>query len=135
MKLEVGMYVRTKITKVCNCVYIRKIDKIEKDIEKAEGSPIYLDGEVIDYWGDEQIWIGIEDILKASHNIIDLIEPMDLMYIDISPDDCGGIIVPRIAETLNELKIWKERFDSGSCILKGVITKEQIKENIYWLGD
>ena len=25
--------------------------------------------------------------------------------LDISPDDCGGIVVPRIAETLNELEV------------------------------
>ena len=75
------------------------------------------------------------NIKKASHNIIDLIEPMDLMFIDICPDDCGGIVVPRIAETLRELNDFKERFASGNCILKGVVTKEQIKANTYWVGE
>ena len=56
------------------------------------------------------------------------------MYIDISPDNSGGIVVPRIAETLNELEEWKKRFYSGECILKEIITREQIDNMSYKVG-
>ena len=111
MKLEVGMYVRTK-------------DKIVK-IEKISDGVMW----------DTQGHVHFGDFIKASHNIIDLIEEGDLMYIDISPDNYGGIVVPRVAETLNELDKWKERFASGECILKKVLTKEQIVNNWYEVGE
>ena len=57
------------------------------------------------------------------------------MYIDISPDNYGGIVVPRVAETKAELDKWKERFASGECILKTVLTKEQIVSNWYEVGE
>lgn len=106
MKLEVGMYVRTKK----GTIY-----KFDTNNSMAKnGAKKYM--------------------VNCSFNIIDLIEPMDLMFIDISPDDCGGIVVPRVSETLNELEKWKERISSGECILKGVLTKEQINNNCYWGG-
>jgi len=72
---------------------------------------------------------------KASFDITDLIEPMDLMFIDISPDDCGGIVVPRIAETINELEQWKERIFNKNCILKYVLTREQTESGRYKVGE
>ena len=73
-----------------------------------------------------------KDIFCASYELMELIEPGDLMYIDIDPNDgYGGITVPRVAETQNELNKWKERFASGECILKAVLTKEQIINNWY----
>ena len=76
-----------------------------------------------------------KDIFNASYELMDLVEPGDLMYIDISPDDCGGIVVPRVAETLNELNKWKLRLSSGQCKLKSVLTKEQIINNWYEVGE
>ena len=106
MKLEAGMYVRTKK----GTIY-----RFDTNNSMAKnGAKKYM--------------------VNCSFNIIDLIEPMDLMFIDISPDDCGGIVVPRVSETLNELEKWKERISSGECILKGVLTKEQINNNCYWVG-
>lgn len=101
MKLEVGMYART------------------------------INGKIWIITSQKAISGHRKDIIKASHNIIDLIEPGDLMYIDISPDDCGGIVVPRVAETKAELEKWKERIFSGECILKAILTKEQIINNWY----
>lgn len=72
-----------------------------------------------------------KDIYNASYELMDLVEPGDLMYIDISPDNYGGIVVPRVAETKAELDKWKERLASGECILKAVLTKEQIINNWY----
>lgn len=75
----------------------------------------------------------VSAVRDFSPNIIDLIEPMDLMYIDISPDDCGGIVVPRVPETLNELNEIKEKIKRGECILKGVVTHEQLSKEAFWL--
>lgn len=74
-----------------------------------------------------------KELGKSSPNIIDLIEVGDLMFIDISPDDYGGIVVPRIAETENELQKYLNKINSGECILKGILTKEQIENGVYKL--
>lgn len=113
MKLEVGMYVRTEKKGICRIIGFAS-SLIDDYIENEKGSMIPKD-----------------EITKASHNIIDLIEPMDLMFIDISPDDCGGIVVPRVAETEAELKKYKKDFASGWFVLKGVVTREQIEAMAY----
>jgi len=74
-------------------------------------------------------------IIKSSPNILDILEPMDLLYIDISPDDCGGIVVPRIPETLDELKKYIKKIKLGEYILKYVVTHEQLKNNMYEVGE
>ena len=76
-----------------------------------------------------------KDIFNASYELMDLLETGDLMYIDISPDNYGGIVVPRVAETLNELEKWKTKFASGECVLKAILTKEQIIHNWYKVQD
>lgn len=86
-------------------------------------------------FNDDACFVEKEDIITASDNILDLLAPMDLMYIDVSPDDCGGIVVPRIAETLNELEKLKERIMLGECILKGIVTKELLEQNTYRVGE
>lgn len=74
-------------------------------------------------------------VMESSSDILDLIYPGDLLYIDISPDDCGGIVVPRTTETQNEVDGYKEKIRSGEYILKGILTREQIKHNYYWLEE
>ena len=126
MKLEVGNYVRTNQG-------IAKYLGISKETRFDEEYDIYLFDECIfDNWNT----IDIDKIdnykFKASNNIIDLIEPLDLMYIDIEPNDGhGGIVIPRIAETLNELEKWKKRFESGECKLVYITTHEQIESMQY----
>lgn len=117
MKLEVGMFVRFKT--LSNEVKIGQIQLIDNSIYELDNNEVTAD----------------KYIIKASHNIIDLIEVMDLMFIDISPDDCGGIVVPRIAETINELEQWKEHISNGYWILKGIVAKEQIESARYKVGE
>lgn len=120
-KLEPNMYIRTKEGKIDKVLEINTEDFDEPAVRLAS-CPIGM-------------YQGMFEYEKASYELLELIEPMDLMYIDILPDDCGGIVVPRIAETLRELNDFKERFASGNCILKGVVTKEQIIANTYWVGE
>ena len=73
--------------------------------------------------------------LNSTPNIIDLIEPMDLMFVDIDNGYEGGIIVPRIAETQNELKKYIDNFKNNTYQLKGIITHEQIDNMEYKTGE
>ena len=70
-------------------------------------------------------------IIKSSPNILKLLEPQDLLYVDIDNGFEGGIIVPRIPETLNELNIYINKIESGELILKGVVTHEQLVERMF----
>lgn len=117
MKLEKNMYVRT-------------LDGINKAVE-------VINNGVIDRFvnADGNIYYFCDMVCNPSHNILELIELMDLMFIDISPDDCGGIVVPRIAETLDELERWKKHISNGYWILKGIVTKEQIESARYEVGE
>ena len=123
MKLEVGMHIRINgfISKIGH-INTTKKGNTYIQFKQPNGLLITMNTKFLD---DE----------KASFDITDLIEPMDLMFIDISPDDCGGIVVPRIAETINELEQWKERISNKNCILKYVVTREQIESSRYKVGE
>ena len=86
-------------------------------------------------WNDDIVFIGEEDITKSSPNILDILEPMDLLYIDISPDDCGGIVVPRIPETQNELYKIICGIGRKEIVLKGVVTHERLESMEYKVGE
>ena len=131
MKIDVGMYVRTEygISKIVNIFFEKTGTFIETDngLGNCNMSTKGI------YILEEDYKTFIDNNVK--NNIIDLIEPMDLMFIDISPDDCGGIVVPRIAETLDELERWKEHIFNGYWILKGIVTREQIEYTIYKVSE
>lgn len=117
--MNVGEYVRTEngdIGVIINC---------PEKLKKNYGNWLWFETSY------EQRPIRNEDIIKSSPQIIDLIEVGDLMYIDISPDDCGGIIVPRISETANELNRYKEKINNGEYILKSIVTHEQMEAMQY----
>lgn len=130
MKLSKGMFIRTPLG-------INKILEQNNDFSCC----FYIQSESSLVWHEELDYFSIDgecfdkDEIKANYKLEDLVEAGDLMYIDVSPDNYGGIVVPRVAETQNELDKWKQRFASGECILKGVLTKEQIVSNWYLLGD
>ncbi len=115
MKLEVGMYVRTN----------RDIGKATKIYERNDGNMVFNIG-IYQYYFTE--------IIKASHNIIDLIEPLDLLFIDIEPHDGhGGIVVPRVPETMNEVKKYVDGIKKDEIRLVGIVTRKVIQNNCYWL--
>ena len=132
MELEVGMYVRTKITDNCNCVYIRKITEI--DTGKALLNQICIDEDIIDGWGDERIWIDVEDISKASHNIIDLIEVGDYVngYLVNEVYNPTGNEVFRIEIERDTLK---GHIISDNSQIKSIVTKEQFLSMEYKVGE
>ena len=113
MKLEVGMYVRTKDGNIGKITFISTLDNL-----------INLD--------TESYSIGKHFILKASHNIIDLIEVGDyvngyLVYEIIEYEDNTRAIV--IGDD-NKSIIWEE----SSQYIKSIVTKEQFESMSYNLN-
>lgn len=126
--LSVGTYVRTKngnirkIVELTNTKFIDEpdyyVDKVLIDIEQNEREDtIYMEK-----------WLFNEDIVKASHNIMDLIEVGDYV---------NGLLVTRILEDneTNEKYInlygsvseWEEED------IKSIVTKEQFESIKYSL--
>ena len=130
MKLEVGMYVRFKDKR--NITYIRKIREIPQDNRYAS---IYLDKEANYSKG-----LSLKNIIKASFNIIDLIEVGDILEIngekyEVIYDESYeklGILIP----SRKELSI---RHSALEYVFKkyevAIVTKEQFKQMSYKIGD
>ena len=129
MKLEVGMYVRT------NDGYINKIKNVNQYNVLVDGRDLF----------GEELNIPNNEILKASHNIIDLIEVGDYV---------NGYYVSKIWEKdeithyVNETPIKRKEREiviqapsyGGIEILKNkniksVITHEQIEQMAYKVGE
>ena len=111
MKLEVGMYVRTK-------------DKIVK-IEKISDGVMW----------DTQGHVHFGDFIKASHNIIDLIEEGD--YVN------GQKVFDKLYDELN--KCWYLKLEIGEVFgkyartyqqhIKSIVTKEQFSSMEYKINE
>ena len=113
--------------------YVRTEDGIKK-VLKYKYNERYENGHCV--WFDNKdcgILFTDEEVnkMKPSPNIIDLIEVGDLLYVDISPDDCGGIVVPTIPMTKFELDILIKKILLGVKELKGIITKEQLESVVF----
>lgn len=128
-KLEVGMYVRTKDGKIAKFI---KYD--EKDKEEL----------VTDYYEYSTIWI--KDVIKASHNIIDLIEVGDYLNgfrVNKIERDKKNTIIKIGNSTFNVLEneeIYTPSNDNNNGYekiekLKSILTKEQFSNMEYRLGD
>ena len=146
-KLEPNMYVRTKngnirkIVELTNTKFIDEpdyyVDKVLIDIEQNEREDtIYM-----------QKWLFNEDIVKASYNIIDLIEEKDLLEIEYF-----SLRYKKRVTRLFEVTYKEERFinlDNAKCqfmlidndwtdndkklepIIKSIITKEMLSSVEY----
>lgn len=77
-------------------------------------------------------WLTIKD-MRDLDEPFSIIEPMDLLFVDISPDNCGGIIVPRIPETLDELYDIQTRINNGTIILRGYVKHDYITKGVKWV--
>ena len=122
--LEPNMYVRTKkgcILQILRETYSKYISR-NKELCYEVDKPINVNMELYD-----------EDILKASHNIIDLIEVGDYVngypvYETIEyPDNTRAIV---IADD-NKSIIWEE----SSQYIKSIVTKEQFSQMEYKVGE
>lgn len=125
MDFKIGMYVRLYDFK--NKGVVGKIKYIDEITRYYNNSKITF----IKYLLDNGVFLSSladynEGNCKASYNLEDLIEVNDLLYVDIDNGYEGGIIVPRIAETLCELAETKSKISSGEYIIKRIITREQL---------
>ena len=131
MKLEVGMYVRTPLG-------------ISKYLGKAVSEDyITREKEVTDFDEfdqlDEELWSGdvpnwvwecdIEDVvLKASHNIIDLIEEGDIINYE---ETINNNVFETINETVSLYLLNKFEEDKCDYKIKSIVTKEQFESMSY----
>ncbi len=118
MKLEVGLYFRTKGGT------IGKIDSMTED-----GTEIYFDTKPI-FSDKEEVgskWCYSEDIIKASHNIIDLIEVGDYV---------NGKKVEEIEDNyIVMINTFGDRIFLSDKNIKTILTKECFENNCYKIGD
>lgn len=128
MKLEVGMYVRTKYNDFCNMVAIRKMDEVDDD-----GS-FWIDDYIIDTYGDEQNKLHEEDIEIASENIVDVIKPGDYvngyLVTTVSKDAYGETIVFVGQRLIEEAGYYRSYYSKD---IKTIVTKEQFENMAYKL--
>ena len=117
MKLEEGMYVRTKyngISKIVDCIndpthYFFKCYKLDRDYTNCEE------------------YITEKDVLKASHNIVDLLEVGDVITTN---NLCGEVTKIDIENN----KIWIACCDYETYRIedvKSIVTKEQMESMKY----
>ena len=103
----------------------------------VEGKFARTIGGIILRLNENELELGTDNPLieKSSDKLEDLIGTSDVLLVDISPDSEGGIVVPRIAETLNDLNAYKKRFETKDWILVGVATREQVNAAMFYASD
>ena len=122
MKLEVGMYV--KILSLSKITYIGKIVNINEYREKKY---------CIDIQASDYVFISKEDIVKASHNLIDLIEIGD--YVN------GYKINNKYITVEGEVIVKDECMDDyystsfNNKMIESIVTKEQFENDKYKVGE
>ena len=123
MKLEVGMYVRTKEG------FIAKIEYIDKEtggIDCDNSIKTMYEQHYSCLWGDEVKGL----IAKASHNIIDLIEVGDYVNVyRVNTIDYENKILYREYDDDFYFSICKEEN------IKSIVTKEQFESMSYKVGE
>lgn len=121
MELKEGMYVRFKDKK--GATYIRKLTKL------ANEYPQKLYGMEIDEEANYSPYLSLKNILKASHNIIDLIEVGDVITTN---NLCGQVTC------IDGDKIYTTCYDGDCCYdyqIQSIVTKEQFSSMEYRLGE
>ena len=152
MKLEVGMYVRTK-----NGSIDKIIDTTEEwcELEGDEDEKLYKIYKLNHYYYDDEFdedtkWFLERFFVKASHNIIDLIEVGDLIKIEYYSERYEKRVT-----RLFEVSKYNQylTFSNAKCefflscgeftkedkelrpIIKSIVTKEQFEEMSYKVGE
>ena len=117
MKLEVGMYVRTKDGAIA------KVEQIIDNEIHFDIKPIFSDGECLGYR-----WFYVKDVIKSSYNIIDLIEIGDYV---------NGEKVAYINDKRELLFCTMMKEHNSNWIneedIKSIVTKEQFESMKYSL--
>ena len=117
-KLEPNMYVRTKWGYICKII---NINDFREPSMKYGVEASYL---------KDIMFIGDDDILKAGHNIIDLIEVGDYVngYLVLNVLDFNDNTRILSLERIYDNKITEED-------IKSIVTKEQFEQMSYKVGE
>ena len=122
MKLEVGQFARLKSGYICKIININDFRE-----------PNMKYGVEANYLKDV-MFIGDDDVVKASYNIIDILEVGDAIEIDVIDKDnyptIMGINFARIDNKV-ELASIKDMLKNESAKLLTVITHEQMEQMAY----
>lgn len=127
MELKEGMYVRTK-----NGI-IGKYNVIKEFANVPNFNGSYETKEVEREYIDDKPYRNYE-VIKASNNIIDLIECLDIVELYIIGLEEDNITTIKRPETLRELKDLKKYIKRGAKI-KSITTKEQFESISYKVGE
>lgn len=136
MKLEVGMYVRTKrkgifkIDEIIDNGVITYEDDLGREWEKETGR------KVIRYIGKDGLNSGLDgkEILKASYNIIDILEYGDIILFYEDIDNYKKQYVIGIPDLITLDKI-KDKITNDNIRLVSILTKEQMEQMAYKLEE
>lgn len=125
MKLEVGMYVRLE-NDVEDIVIINKIANVFETTILTENDGSIYQGEYTK-----------ENVVKASYDIIDLIEVGD--YVNRYPvtailSSNNKVYEIQVKRPNNRTGVWIERIRNNEDI-KSIVTKEQFEQISYKLGE
>ena len=135
MKLEVGMYVRTKKGEIDKILHIDYADERRKKYPTHPSNKYWRDKMLLEHKGYR---VTNQSIIKASHNIIDLIEVGDVIV-----DNSGRKIEVNLIRIWNDVKevICNDyNLDDSAITLHNsdifkILTKEQFENNCYKMGD
>lgn len=119
MKLEVGMYIRTKDGYISQYKYY---DTTNAYMEKLLCIPL-----------NNGTFVNIEDIIKASYNIIDILEVGD--YVNGYPvtailSSNNKVYEIQVKRPNNRTGVWIKRIRNNEDI-KSIVTKEQFENMAY----
>ena len=126
MKLEVGQFARLKSGYICKIININDFRE-----------PNMKYGVEANYLKDV-MFIGDDDVVKTSYNIIDILEVGDVIEIDVIDKDnyptIMGINFARI-DNKEELASIKDMLKNESAKLLTVTTHEQMEQMAYKVGE
>lgn len=139
MKLEVGKFVRTKDGTIGKII---AIDLAKPRQEKYPNHPSKR------WWRDKILiscykgWITTQNIIKASYNIIDILEVGDVikLFMGYNIDEENTNIFELIAINYdnNEIGVFNSDFQIEFFPienLRGILTHEQMEQMAYKVGD
>lgn len=122
MKLEVGMYVRLQ-NDAENIVIINRIANVFETTILTENDGSIYQGEYTK-----------ENVIKASYNIIDILEVGDIISFYEDIDNYKKQYVIGIPDLITLDKI-KDKITNDNIRLVNILTKEQMEQRAYKVGE
>ena len=130
MKLEVGQFARLKSGYICKIININDFRE-----------PNMKYGVEANYLKDV-MFIGDDDVVKASYNIIDILEVGDVIKLfmedDIDKEDTNIFELIAINYNDNEIGVFNSDFQIEFFPienLRGILTHEQMEQMVYEVGE